>query len=153
MKHKEKAAPARNADLDSELEGKLASFRKVLDVERPEGGWIRAVREALDITNTQLAARLGMQPQSVADIQSAELGESIKIQTLRKLAEALGCKLVYAIVPEKPLKEVREGKIAGLAGEITRRLTEVAPSDAKNKKELERLLKRFIAKNPDVLRK
>src|SRR5688500_2263979 len=87
MKNKGKAASS-IVGTDAQLEEKLAPLRK-LTIQRPELGWIRAVREALEVTNTQLATRLGMQPQSVADIQAAEVAESIKIQTLRKVAVAL----------------------------------------------------------------
>ena len=135
-----------------ELEEKLALLRRVLDIERPANGWIRAIREALGMTNTQLADRLGMKPQSVVDIQSAEITETIKMQTLRKLAEALDCQLVYAVVPKKPLKEMRNERAERLAGEITKRLAEAAPSDSKgSKRELDRLIRSFIAKNPNVL--
>ena len=104
------------------------------------------------MTNTQLADRLGMKPQSVVDIQSAEITETIKMQTLRKLAEALDCQLVYAVVPKKPLKEMRNERAERLAGEITKRLAEAAPSDSKgSKRELDRLIRSFIAKNPNVL--
>ncbi len=91
-----------------QLEATLQPFRQTLDLATPQSGWIRAIREALGMTGTQLARRLGRKAsQSVADIQESETLGTIKLNTLREAAEAMGCRLVYAIVPIKPIDELR----------------------------------------------
>jgi predicted DNA-binding mobile mystery protein A len=70
----------------------------------PVRGWIKAVREALGVTTAQLAKRLGMKPPSVVAIEQSEAKGSIELATLRRVAEALDCTLVYALVPNKPLE-------------------------------------------------
>jgi predicted DNA-binding mobile mystery protein A len=72
----------------------------------PRRGWLRAVRDALGMTGSQMAARMGITPQSVGDLERSEAQGSIRLSTLRRAAEALDCTLVYAIVPRRPLQEM-----------------------------------------------
>src|SRR5450432_1315903 len=75
----------------------------------PLRGWIKAVREALGITTAQLAKRLGMKQPSIVAIEQSEAKGTIELATLRRVAEALDCVLVYAFVPNEPLETmVRE---------------------------------------------
>jgi predicted DNA-binding mobile mystery protein A len=67
-------------------------------------GWIKAVREALGMTTAQLANRLRMKQPSVVALEQSEAKETIELATLRRVAEALDCTLVYALVPNKPLE-------------------------------------------------
>jgi predicted DNA-binding mobile mystery protein A len=70
----------------------------------PLRGWIKAVREALGMTTAQLAKRLGMKQPSVVAIEQSEAKGTIELATLRRVAEALECTVVYALVPNKPLE-------------------------------------------------
>src|SRR5271168_3703723 len=70
----------------------------------PVRGWTKAVREALGMTTGQLAKRLGIRQPSVVAIEQSELKGTIELATLRRVAEALDCTLVYALVPNKPLE-------------------------------------------------
>ena len=67
--------------------------------DRPSGGWIRAIRTAICMNTRQLAERIGVARQATAKLENNELNDSITLKTLRKAAEAMGCKLVYAFVP------------------------------------------------------
>jgi len=88
--------------LDKRL-NKLLSFDAFT---RPPRGWIKAIREALGMTTAQLGRRIGVsQPRAVA-IEQAETKGSITLNTLEKAANALDCRLVYALVPRKPLEEL-----------------------------------------------
>jgi predicted DNA-binding mobile mystery protein A len=51
-----------------------------------------------------LAKRLGVKQPSVVAIEQSEGKGAIELATLRRVAEALGCTLVYAFVPNKPLE-------------------------------------------------
>src|ERR1700677_1465767 len=82
-------------------------FRELGAVRRytaPVRGWIKAVREALGMTTAQLAKRLGVKQPSLVAIEQSEVKGSIELATLRRVAEALDCTLVYALVPNKPLE-------------------------------------------------
>ncbi len=115
MKTPRLAAKAR-ARLDERFEqiGPSARFAP------PVRGWIKAIREALGMTTTQLAKRLNVkQPTLVAIEQSEEKG-TIQLKTLRRVAEALNCTLVYALVPNSPL----EGRVRDRARAFLRRRRE-----------------------------
>lgn len=67
------------------------------------------------MTGVQLAARLGVRPQSVDALEKSEASGSIRLDTLRRAAEAMDCTLVYALVPASSLEEAvneRARKIA-----------------------------------------
>jgi predicted DNA-binding mobile mystery protein A len=82
-------------------------FKEIGAVRRytaPVRGWIKAVREALGMTTAQLAKRLAVKQPSVVAIEQSEAKGTIELATLRRVAEALDCTLVYAFVPNKPLE-------------------------------------------------
>jgi predicted DNA-binding mobile mystery protein A len=84
-------------------------FKELEPVNRynpPVRGWIKAIREALGMTTLQLAKRLGVRQPSVVAIEQSEAKGSIELATLRRVAEALDCTLVYALIPNKPLEAI-----------------------------------------------
>src|ERR1039458_5461129 len=70
----------------------------------PVRGWIKAIREALGMSTAQLAKRLRVKQPSVVAIEQSEAKGTIELATLRRVAEALDCTLVYALLPNKPLE-------------------------------------------------
>ena len=70
----------------------------------PVRGWIKAIREALGMSTAQLAERLKIKQPSLVNLEQSEAKGSIELATLRRVAEALDCTLVYALVPNKPLE-------------------------------------------------
>ena len=84
-------------------------FKKLEPVSRyssPVRGWIKAVRGALGMTTAQLARRLGVKQPSVVAIEQSEAKGTIELATLRRVAEALDCTLIFALVPKKPLEAI-----------------------------------------------
>lgn len=71
----------------------------------PPKGWIRAIRNALGMSGRQLAARLGVRPQSIDAMEKSEARGKISLETLRRAADALDCTLVYALVPKTSLED------------------------------------------------
>ncbi len=71
----------------------------------PKVGWIRAVRDALGMTGQQLASRLGVTWQSMADLEKSEAAGTITLNSLTKAAAAMDCTLVYALLPNAPSLE------------------------------------------------
>lgn len=66
----------------------------------PRGGWVRAIREALGMTQVQLAARVGISRQSIQNLEKAEAERRITLDSLDRLARAMKCQVVYSLVPE-----------------------------------------------------
>jgi predicted DNA-binding mobile mystery protein A len=82
-------------------------FRELGPAKRyapPVRGWIKALREALGMSTAQLAKRLGIKQPSLVALEQSEAKGTIELATLRRVAEALDCTLVYALVPNKPLE-------------------------------------------------
>jgi predicted DNA-binding mobile mystery protein A len=101
--------------------------RKIIDqhiagikiCDRPADGWIRGVRKALGMSVRQLANRIGITQQSASRLEQNEINDSISLKTLRKAAEAMNCKLVYAIIPhETSLEEMVNKQAYNKAKEI-----------------------------------
>src|ERR1700722_7094066 len=67
-------------------------------------GWINARREALGMSMEQLADRLKIKQPSLVALEQSEAKGTIELATLRRVAEALDCTLVYSLVPNKPLE-------------------------------------------------
>lgn len=74
---------------------------------RPPAGWLRAIREALGMTSGVVAERLGVTASGARKLEQAEAADAITLGTLRRVAEALDCDLQYALVPRRPLGEMR----------------------------------------------
>ena len=104
-----------------QVEDSLRPLRSIIGAARPSSGWIRAIREALGMTNAQLASRVKRRPQTVLDLQQREAAQTIQLNTLRELAEAMDCELVYAIVPRKPLDRMVSERAEALARRTLRR--------------------------------
>ena len=71
---------------------------------RPEAGWIRVIRESLGMTLSDLGRRVGLSFQALSQFEKAEREGTITLSTLRTVADALGCDLVYALVPRESLQ-------------------------------------------------
>ena len=82
----------------------------------PRGGWVRAIREALGMTQAQLGVRAGISRQSVQDFERAEADRRITLDSLDRLARAMACRVAYALVPEGgTLDDLRERRADALA--------------------------------------
>jgi predicted DNA-binding mobile mystery protein A len=69
----------------------------------PKGGWIRAIRDALQMSGEALGRRLGVTHAAISELERNERAGTIRLESLRKVAEALDCTLVYALVPRHGL--------------------------------------------------
>jgi predicted DNA-binding mobile mystery protein A len=82
-----------------------ASLAKSL--AKPIGGWIATFQQAIGMNAPALAERLGISRNNIyAAIQNEQAG-TISVNHLEKIAEAMGGRLVYAIIPrEGPVEEI-----------------------------------------------
>jgi len=96
-------------DATRHLDKRFSTLRPLTESARPPKGWVRAIRDALGMTTAQLAQRLGVSQPRVVELEKSEVGGNVSLNSLQRAAEALGCRLVYVLVPERPLAEtVRE---------------------------------------------
>lgn len=87
----------------------------------PVGGWLRAVRKARGVSQQQLAEKLGFKRQAWAQLEASEAREAISLYSLRRAADALGCDMVYYLVP-------RDDN-TGAVGDLSRLQAGVAPEE------------------------
>jgi len=83
-----------------QLEKALTQFDTAKDLPRPQKGWLRAIREATGISLREMATRLKKTPTLAAKLEKSEAEYRITLASLRDAADALGCHLVYALVPK-----------------------------------------------------
>jgi predicted DNA-binding mobile mystery protein A len=83
-----------------------AALRDLQLPPHPRKGWIRAIREALGMTQNQLARRMGITRQAVALTEASELDHSATLGRLKRAAQELGCELRYVLVPKIPLESM-----------------------------------------------
>lgn len=71
------------------------------EIQRPAEGWIATVRKALGISAAQLGRMAGSTRANISAIEQSERNDRTTLQTMKTMADAMDCKLVYAIVPKE----------------------------------------------------
>lgn len=98
-----------------QLDKRFKELQPLLKGIRPSKGWVRAIRNALGMTTKQLGQRMGVSQPRIVNIEKAEADGSITLETLDRAARALGCRVVYALVPEEPLAETLRERASNVA--------------------------------------
>lgn len=98
-----------------QIDKRLSSMQNMELFVRPPRGWLKAIREALGMTTAQLGRRLGVVQSRVVAIEQAEAKGTITLNSLEKAAQALDCRLVYALMPRQPLEDIVEQRASLLA--------------------------------------
>ena len=74
----------------------------------PRAGWVREIRTALGLSQSQLATRAGVSRATVQQMERSEARRRITLASLDRLAGAMGCTVAVAIVPKGgTLEDVR----------------------------------------------
>lgn len=131
----------------------LRGAASLLDKPRPGVGWARAIREALGMTRDQLAARIGLRGPTVATLERNEARGTITLESLEKLAQGMGCRVVYAIVPAegRTLEDIVRDRALHVARERLSRvshsmkLEDQALDRRREKQQLERVVASLLA--------
>ncbi|HRY85500.1 MAG TPA: helix-turn-helix domain-containing protein, partial [Candidatus Omnitrophota bacterium] len=77
--------------------------------DMPIGQQVRLIREALGMTQAQLARRCGIRQSMIAKIES-DLDLDLRLSTMRKLARGLDCRLLDRLVPDEAIEKVLDQK-------------------------------------------
>lgn len=67
------------------------------------------------MSGAALGGRLGVTAGAVTRLEQSEAADRIRLDTLRRTADALGCDLVYVLVPRRPLTTVVRQRARELA--------------------------------------
>lgn len=106
------------------LDERLSPFREVERFLPPPKGWVRALRDALGMTTVQLAGRMGVSSQAITGLEQSEEGGTIRLNTLRKAAEALDATVVYMLVPNTSLERMVEHRARWVAARAVERVNQ-----------------------------
>ena len=71
------------------------------DILVPKAGWLATVRKALGMSGAELGRRIGLQRGRISQAEKAERNGGVTLKTMEKMAEGLGCRFVYMIIPEE----------------------------------------------------
>ncbi|MEJ8571131.1 mobile mystery protein A [Microbaculum marinum] len=101
----------------------LRQYRKLVDTAArqvsglsvPAEGWIATVRRSLAMSGAQLGRRAGLSRARISQVEQAELSGGTTLRTMHALAAAMGCRFVYAIVPDGGANPTVEDLIAAQA--------------------------------------
>ncbi|MDQ8729476.1 mobile mystery protein A [Bradyrhizobium sp. LHD-71] len=135
------------------LDKRFVTLRPLANTPLPPRGWLRAIRDALGMTTAQMGRRLQVSQPRIVELEQSEMSGSVTLNTLQRAAEALGCRLVYALVPERPLVDFVHERADLIAARRTKAVAqsmrledqEVKSGDAAkqlHRREVERLLNR-----------
>lgn len=141
----------------AQLDATLEHFGVLKTFVCPRKGWIRAIRDVIGMTGEQLAKRLGINKQRVSRIEHDEGPGKVKIETLRNVAEAMGCVFVYGFVPRDSLEEIVRRQAGVLAkkrmavSNQMMRLEKQELSDAERVKAMRKLIDEIVETMPNNL--
>jgi transcriptional regulator with XRE-family HTH domain len=96
-----------------ELDAEMRPYRRAGVEKNPTNGLLRAVRQALRVPVAEIAEKMGVNRSGVFDLETGERRNTISLKSMSRMADAMGCKVVYGIVPKdgKTLEELEEERL------------------------------------------
>lgn len=83
-----------------QLDAEMRPFRAGGRAKQPTLALLRTVRQALRMPAREVGEKLGVVRSAVSRSERAEEQGTITMRTLGRMAEAMGCQVVYGIVPK-----------------------------------------------------
>ena len=93
MRERERKLERKRLDIE------MRSFRRAGTEKCPTEGLLRAVRQALRVPVAEIAGKMGVNRSVVFALEARELKNTATVRSMQRMAEAMGCKVVYGIVP------------------------------------------------------
>jgi hypothetical protein len=99
--------------LRKRLDVEMRPFRRAGHDKKSTSGLLRAVRLAVRVPVKEIAGKMGVHRSGVFALEVGEVGCSISLKSMSRMAEAMGCKVVYGIVPKdgRTLDELEEMRL------------------------------------------
>lgn len=83
-------------------------LKKAVPFLKNSEGWSYTIRTSLNMTLKQLATRCGMAAPNISRIEKSERDGTVTLNTLEKMAQAMGCECVCLFVPQTSLADFTE---------------------------------------------
>ncbi|MCA9800037.1 MAG: mobile mystery protein A [Cyanobacteria bacterium HKST-UBA04] len=132
------------------LDQRFKAWPKPETFKTPQKGWVFAIRKALGMTQEQLGRRINVSKSWIKDIEKNELNGSLTLNTLEKVANALNCQLVYALIPKEPLTQMvqdqarKKAKTLLIQTQHTMALEDQTPLPDEQAVQLEKLVNKLL---------
>ena len=112
-----------------QLDIRLGGLEEVIGA-CPPLGWITTIRRAIGMSTGELGRRMAISQQRASQLERAEMEGTLRLSTLRGVASALNCRLLYVFVPDEPLDDmVRQQARLKAAAEAAQGIRDVRPDD------------------------
>ena len=98
------------------LDKKTFDLKSAKNIVPQPSGWIKTVREAIGMTVSQLANRLGVTQPRITKMESNE--DNLKLSTMKKAAEAMNCEFVYYFKPKTTFQNLVDEQAQKKAAEV-----------------------------------
>lgn len=98
------------------LDKKTSDLKSAKNIVPQPSGWIKTVREAIGMTVSQLAARLGVTQPRITKMESNE--DNLKLSTMKKAAEGMNCEFVYYFKPRTTFQNLVDEQAKKKAAEV-----------------------------------
>ena len=107
MREKERRLARRRLDVE------LRSYRRAGMAKNPTNELLRAVRQVLRVPVAEIAQKMGVNRSAVFELEGREPKNTITLRSMSRMAGAMGCKVVYGIVPKggRTLEELAEERL------------------------------------------
>jgi transcriptional regulator with XRE-family HTH domain len=107
MREKERRLARKKLDVE------MRPYRRAGKEKKPTNGLLRAVRQTLRVPVAEIAEKIGVNRSGVLDFEKGEMKNSITLRSMSRMAGAMGCKLVYGIVPKNgmTLEDLAEARL------------------------------------------
>jgi hypothetical protein len=107
MRERERKVLLRRLDVE------MRAIRRAGLVKNPTTGLLRAVRTALRIPVDEIMEKMGVGWTAVFELETREMRQTASMKSMARMAKAMGCKVVYGIVPEngKTLEWLAEARL------------------------------------------
>ena len=104
------------------LDSRLHSLGSAATFVVPQAGWVRAIRNALGMSAAELGRRMGVSHAAVFELERSEQKGSVRLDTLRRAAEAMDCDLKYVFIPRNGLESTVRSQAEEIADKDLRRV-------------------------------
>jgi transcriptional regulator with XRE-family HTH domain len=93
MREKERKMARKKLDVE------MRPFRRAGMEKNPTNDLLRAVRQTLHVPVAEIAEKMGVCKSVVLDLEAREPKNTVTLRSMSRMAQAMGCKMVYGIVP------------------------------------------------------
>ncbi len=130
------------------------AVKHVKGLSIPAEGWLVTIRKALGMSGINQAKRLNVTRAAIDQAERAELEGGVTLKYMDKAAKAVGCKFVYAIVPETSIEGIIEEQAIRKATALVKKagghmaLEMQSLTDSQTDSEIKRLAEEFIRDMP-----